>query len=381
MVRAVSFLAWVGISCGAIYALAGLAAAYGMWRLPRARQIAESALPRVSVLVSARNEQRDLPRCIAALAALDYPADRLEVWLVDDRSDDQTAQILEAACAQHPNFHKLSTAGFETRLEAKARGIALAAAHATGEWLFITDADAVVHPLWLRTMLGRADDGVGLLAGAYVVELGSFVGLLERATSLAAIGISFGAEGLLGAEIVPLGPNMAIRRDVYEAQGGLASVAFRVAEDIALWQLGQRAGMRVRAVLEPEATVTLTPVPTLKHMFSQQRRWLVGGFGDGPPHIRRVSIGVALFALIGTASVYAACASALPLGFAGFGLLGVSQIFTMTALRQRLRLSSVWRIVPVALVYTSALFVWLPLTAFLLPGVYWRGDGYEVRLA
>lgn len=373
-----SIIAGLALLCSAVYALAGIAAAYGIFRLPRPRVLSDAELPFVSVLVSARNEARDLPACIETLAALDYPHDRLEILLVDDRSTDATGEVIARASARYPFIRGLRTAGFETHLEAKSRGIAFAARHARGDWLFITDADALVHPRWLRSMLGRADPDVALLSGNFVTEPSSWVGCLERATVLPANSLAFGADGL-GADVVPVGPNMAIRRDVYEAQGGLAAVSFRIADDIALWQLGRRAGMRVRAVLEPEATVVTRPVPSFTHLISQQRRWLVGGFGDGPQHIRWASVGVAAWALVGTSSTFIASALGMRAGWIAVGLLGVSQLASMTAMRQRLQLRSVWRFLPLSLVYTSALFVWLPFTAFLMPHVRWRGEGYEVR--
>jgi hypothetical protein len=83
--------------------------------------------------------------------------------------------------------------------------------------------------------------------------------------------------------------------------------------------------------------------------------------------------------MVGTSSVIIACALGLRAGLIGAGLLGLSQLASMTAIRLRLQLRSVWRFLPLSLAYTSALFVWLPLTAFLLPRVRWRGEGYEVR--
>jgi cellulose synthase/poly-beta-1,6-N-acetylglucosamine synthase-like glycosyltransferase len=288
--------------------------------------------------------------------------------------------VIAAACREHAHFHALDTAAYHTHLQAKARGVAFAAQHARGDWLFITDADGVVHPMWLRTMLGRADERTGILSGLFVAEPNSIVGVLERGTGLAALSISFGVEGL-GAEVVPMGPNMAIRRSIYEAHGGLESVSFRIAEDIALWQLNQRAGMQVRAVLEPEATIAVQPVPSLRHLVSQQRRWLVGGFGDGPPHIRFASVSVSIFALFATLSTLLLLVLDAKVGMIGVGLCLVSQLASISGLRKRLGLRSVFRIVPIGFVYAMALFVWLPLSAFLLPVVYWRGEGYDVRFA
>ena len=56
--------------------------------------------PLVSVLIPARNEQANLPRCLAALLSQDYPA--FEVIVLDDRSDDDTARIIAETASCDP---------------------------------------------------------------------------------------------------------------------------------------------------------------------------------------------------------------------------------------------------------------------------------------
>jgi hypothetical protein len=371
----------IGVVTAAIYCAAGIVCGAGILFAPRSRRMADADLPSVSVLVTARNEERDLPRCLTALTALDYPADKLEIILVDDRSTDGTRALLDEAAARHPHVRALTTEGMDSALQAKSRGIALAASCARNDWLFITDADGAVHPQWLRSMIGSADPDTGILSAPFVTDTSSLVGLFERATVLPALSISFGAAGL-GADVAPMGPNMAIRRDLYEQRGGLEGTDFRFAEDAALWQLARRAGQRTVAVLEPEAVVTVTPVPSLAHLVSQQRRWLAGGaLGDGPAHIRAATIGIGLFAFTGTLSAVTALCAGLTTGKIGVGLIAASQLASVTGLRLRLGLRSVWRVWPVSVVYTMALFIWLPLTVFLMPVVRWRGEGYDLRLS
>ncbi len=91
------------------------------------------------------------------------------------------------------------------------------------------------------------------------------------------------------------------------------------------------------------------------------------------------SYGVALYALTGTVATIISCALGLRAGAIGVGLIALSQLASMTAMRQRLGIRPVWRIWPVSVPYTMALFVWLPLTALLMPRVHWRGEGYDVR--
>ena len=77
---------------------------YATWRLAGRRGAAApvplpTAWPCVSILVAARNEEANLPRCLASLRALDYPAHLLEILVGDDASTDGTRAVAEAALA------------------------------------------------------------------------------------------------------------------------------------------------------------------------------------------------------------------------------------------------------------------------------------------
>jgi glycosyltransferase involved in cell wall biosynthesis len=58
--------------------------------------------PLVSVLVPCRNERPYIAACLDSIFATDYPPERLEVLLVDGRSDDGTREIIERYSAEHP---------------------------------------------------------------------------------------------------------------------------------------------------------------------------------------------------------------------------------------------------------------------------------------
>ena len=104
-------------------------------------------LPAASVVVPTRGRREQLSRCVAALAALDYPQDRLELIVVDDGgSGGDLAPLLERQAA-----------GVETRLisgdhagPSAARNEALAIAR--GEVVAFTDDDCEPAPDWLRVL-------------------------------------------------------------------------------------------------------------------------------------------------------------------------------------------------------------------------------------
>src|SRR5690554_3304075 len=58
------------------------------------QEIDERELPRISVLIPARNEEANLSACLASLEGLDYPPERIEFVIGDDQSRDNTAEII-----------------------------------------------------------------------------------------------------------------------------------------------------------------------------------------------------------------------------------------------------------------------------------------------
>lgn len=97
-------------------------------------------LPRVSVLVAARNEERYIRRCAESLLAQDYPD--FGVIVVDDRSSDATPDIL--ADLQRKNPEKLEVVHVDSLppgWKGKHHAMHLGMSRATGDWLLFTDAD------------------------------------------------------------------------------------------------------------------------------------------------------------------------------------------------------------------------------------------------
>ena len=68
------------------------------WRRTKVYQIPSSFVPgtRVSVILPARNESRNIGSCLQSLLRQDYPAALLEIIVVDDHSEDATAAIAES---------------------------------------------------------------------------------------------------------------------------------------------------------------------------------------------------------------------------------------------------------------------------------------------
>lgn len=365
---------WVALYGAALWTLA-----FGASRLPRSRRLPDAECMPVSVVVSARNEERDLPACINALLALDYPREKLQIVLVNDFSTDGTGALIDSTAAAHPHVIARHSATLPSNgLEAKARGIAHGINVATGEWVCITDADGTVAPSWVRHLLGRVDGRTGMCGGTLVVRDTTLLAITER--------MSWGflqtfSSGLAGfrAPFVCLGPNMAIRRSAYTAAGGLAAVHdFTIAEDLALFRMATSQGLDVHMYADAETSVLLSPVPSFQHLLSQHRRWLGGGVEQSVWYRLALCVvltwgfGVVMYALLGWL-----WSPGWWLFFWAAKLAGDAA--ALGSQQRRLQLARHLRYLPVLEVYQLVMVALLPLTFVASRRIVWKGDGYEVR--
>ncbi len=245
--------------------------------------LATDALPRVSVLVAARNEEDALPRCLRALQLQDYPADRIEFLIADDHSTDGTAALIDAFAGRDARFRRINVAReAEDGLEGKARAVHAAYRHADANLLLLTDADCFPPPAWARNLASQfRDAATGMVCGVTLVEHRT---LLDRVQALDWLLLLTLAAAASGARL-PLtaqGNNMAFRRDAYEAVGGYPALPASVTEDYALFRAIRGAGWQVRLVLDaPLGNFTL-PLTSLREVFAQRKRWARGGLAAPP---------------------------------------------------------------------------------------------------
>ena len=96
-------------------------------------------LPRISILIPARNEAANLPRLLASLAQLSYPA--LEILILDDQSEDDSPALLTAAAGRDTRLRVLSGTPLPPGWLGKNWACHQLAQAATGDWLLFLDAD------------------------------------------------------------------------------------------------------------------------------------------------------------------------------------------------------------------------------------------------
>ena len=130
-----------------------------------ARDRDADTIPRVSVIVAARNGAAFLPFLFNALSQQTAPSTCFELIVVDDGSDDETAELVRS-CA----FARLVQPSGHVGLPA-ARNLGIR--EARGQIVALTDADCIPEPTWVMDGLASfASDEVDMIAGGITVPLG-----------------------------------------------------------------------------------------------------------------------------------------------------------------------------------------------------------------
>ena len=240
-------------------------------------------LPSISVIVPARNEENNIIRCIDALMKSDYPNDKFEVIVVNDRSTDNTGNIIELYAGKYQNLKAVHVADEKQSLNLRGKPGALQHGinKAKGEYLMMTDADCAVNPNWIKSIAGTfITHKLNLIPAFTLIQGERKFDKIQQVEwiymhTMASAGIAFNQP--LGC----YGNNLSIKKDVYEKIGGYENIKFSVTEDLALLQAVHRKFGGVHYLCDKDSAVTTLPENTLIDYIKQHRRWAVGGLDLG----------------------------------------------------------------------------------------------------
>lgn len=235
-----------------------------------------TSIPDVSILVAARNESENIERCLHSLAQLDYPADKLEIWVGNDHSEDDTLQKVQAFCEKYPHFHCLNIEHTLEGLEGKTNVLAQLARRAKGSVYITTDADMSLGPGWVKGLLKGLDKNVGVVNGFTASRaVPGWYGFQGLDWSCA-LGV-FDLLAKLGFPTAAMGNSMLITAEAYHAVGGFEKIPFSITEDFELFkQIVWKKKFGFRQLINKEVSAITEPSLTVKELLRQRKRWLYG---------------------------------------------------------------------------------------------------------
>jgi len=236
---------WLLIAIASYFFYLSLANRYEMWRFTIGPEIFDG--PMVSVLVPARNEEKNIERCINSLSNQFYK--NYEVLVLNDNSNDRTAEILSRLAAKDSRIRVFDGKPLPDDWYGKPYALHQLSEQAKGEILLFTDADTVHAPgsiSWAVTNLENLK--VDMVSG-YIKQI--FVKFGEIIT----VPLMFFLTGF----VIPLflnrfsrhswfsaaiGQYIAIRHDVFKAIGGCHAFRKKTSEDIYMARYVKKKGYK-----------------------------------------------------------------------------------------------------------------------------------------
>ncbi|HEY0261231.1 MAG TPA: glycosyltransferase [Lacisediminihabitans sp.] len=235
-------------------------------------------LPRVAVIIPAWNEGQVIGPSIDRLMALDYPADRIRIYVVDDASTDSTPEVVRAKAELYPGsvFHLRRATGGEGKAHTLNYGLREILRDDWMQATLIMDADVIYLPDSLRKMTRHlADETVGAVT-AYIREGSADKTYLTRFIAFEYVLAQLAArraQNVTGALACLAGGAQLHSRRNLEDLGGQIDTSTLAEDTITTFETQLRGR---RAVFEPNAVVLAEEPQSIRALWKQRLRWARG---------------------------------------------------------------------------------------------------------
>ena len=230
-------------------------------------------LPSIDIIVAARDEQYVIKRLVDRLFNLDYPSKKLNIFIIDDGSDDETPHILKKLSQKYQKLQVISRV--KNAGGGKSGALNDALRLTSGEWVFILDADAQLRNDTLIKLLNYAKRGSWSAVQLRKSVINGSQNLLTKCQSIEMVMDTFFQIGRLsrGGVSELRGNGQLIKKKILIESGSFNEDT--VTDDLDLSFRLLLCGSEIGILWDPP--VMEEAVESLPALFAQRQRWAEGG--------------------------------------------------------------------------------------------------------
>lgn len=231
----------------------------------------EKTTVKFSVIIPARNEEKNIGLLLGDLLQQTWPRHLFEIIVVDDHSEDQTA----AEVKKIPGIKLVQLTGLDIN-SYKKKAIETGIMVAENEWIVTTDADCRVPARWLETIACFIKQKQPVLIAAPVTLNGpaTVLGQFQVTDFMVLQGIT-GAAIHKNMHSMGNGANLAYEKKAFTEAGGFTGIDHIASGDdmLLMYKIEKKFPGRTTYLKSSAAIVSTTTASAWKDFFSQRIRW------------------------------------------------------------------------------------------------------------
>ena len=240
------------------------------------------SLPEISIIVSARNEELNLPVLIKSLVSQNYPKDLLKIIIVNDRSTDNTHKILKKFKDQYNNVKIITITETPDNWAPKKWALNSAVKESNTDIILQTDADCVPNKNWVTTAVQYfSKPSVGFISGPapLTIDNNTLLNSLFKLDSLSQDAFSAGGFSR-GLVFSCTGRNMGFLKQAFEDVGGYSNISNFISgdDDLLLQKIANHPIYKAKFMFSKNAMVESPPPDSIMQFINQRLRFSSKGF-------------------------------------------------------------------------------------------------------
>lgn len=233
---------------------------------------------KVSIVIAARNEEKNISNLLTSLVNQTYPQDKMEIIIADDSSTDQTAETILRFAEKWPFIKLLQVYNRDKVISPKKNCLQQAIDIAQGDIILTTDADCILQTTWVDSVVANYSNKADMVAGYSRTYLpnwkkASLVQKFEHFDFMVLLTAASGAI-LSGKPFSCTGQNLSFRKKKFYEVGGYQKISHILSgDDVNLMQLFRKAKAKITFSFYPTSFAYTQPIKSWTQLLNQRSRW------------------------------------------------------------------------------------------------------------